>query len=359
MKHDLHSISTLRLHHQHLLEASFNSPKDIVAHLGAMQSQDYDMSKWGIALRMKNPSDQIIEEAIDQAEIIRSHILRPTWHLVARDDYRWMLELSAPQLRRNAASYNKQVGLEERTIQKSLKLIEQLLAGHQYLTRDEIMSALNKHKIKTNDLNSTHIMFNAELNGLVCNGPRRGKQWTYALLDERIPASKSMTRDEALARLASIYFTSHAPASDRDFSWWSGLNLGDARKAINFIEHRLNSVTVNEIIYYFTQEELVHGRYKNNVILLPAFDEFLVSYADRTPSLAPERTRDAITVNGIFKPVIVHEGKVIGLWKRTVKPKHIEMELFPFTDISLATKKSIEKSASQLSAFLNKPLKMN
>ncbi len=346
-------LAMLRLQHQHIHAANLQKPVEVARHMGALQAQDYDMAKWAIGLRIEQGSEAAVEEALSKGELIRSHLLRPTWHIVAADDYRWILELSAPQLKKVAASYNKQVGLDEATLKKSYKLISKLLQQQQHLTRDEIMQVLRKSSIETDTLRSAHIMFHAELNGLVCQGVRNGKQLTYALLDERISKSTSLTREESLVRLALIYFTSHAPATMQDFSWWSGLSKGDARKAIDLTGSALNRMVFENNTYYFTQNDLVLNTHQKSIFMLPAFDEFLVGYADRSASLAKEFNRQVITVNGIFKPTIIIDGKVAGVWKRMTKPTHIVIEIIPFGKPNKQMKQNIKERFIEYGLYSN------
>lgn len=353
MNFNLQHIAQLRVQHQYIDSPLLQNPEDIVSYLGAMQAQDYDMCKFAIALRSTNMNDSVVEEAINNGRIIRSHILRPTWHLVSNQDYAWMLALSAPQLSRVSKSYNKEVELDETNLNKIMRIILKLLANGDHLTRDEIMIELNKKHINTESYRSAHIMFHAELNGLVVNGKRKGKQLTYALFEDRITNKSTISRDEALAKLASRYFTSHSPATLHDFSWWSGLNLGDCRKAISILGKKLNSFELNNLTYYFTQSDLKLEKLTNAIHILPAFDELLVSYSNRLPNLNETNLRDIITVNGIFKPFILHKSTVIGSWKRTIKPKHVEIQINPFESTSTKLTQSIQQRFKQYASFLN------
>ncbi|MFH6997780.1 winged helix DNA-binding domain-containing protein [Flavobacterium sp. FlaQc-57] len=217
-------ISHHRLVSQKLYKTSQTSPQEIVKHLGAMQAQDYAMAKWAIGSRC-DASEKKIEETINSAQIIRTHILRPTWHFVSADDIYWMLDVSAPQVKRFTASAAKKYGFDAKKLDQTNTKIEKLLAGNNHLTRDEIMQELNIKKTSSDDFLSAAIMMNAELDGLVCNGRMKGKQITYALLEERVLKPKTkLTKEEGLAKLAQKYFESHGPATLLDFSWWSGFS---------------------------------------------------------------------------------------------------------------------------------------
>ena len=183
-----------------------------------MQAQDYEMSKWAMGVRLPNQTEGILEAALNNGEVLRTHLLRPTWHLVAPKDIRWMLALSKPQIEKIVAGYNERLGLDIATRSKSNDIIEKALTQRPNLTRNELMEILGHHDIQASDIRAAHLMFHAELTGLVCSGIRKGKQLTYALLDTRTPLTKPLHRDEALAELAKRYFQSHAPATVKDFA---------------------------------------------------------------------------------------------------------------------------------------------
>jgi hypothetical protein len=319
-------ISHYRLASQKLYKTTQCLPQEIVQHLGAMQAQDYAMAKWAIGSRCDS-SEKEIEEAINSAQIIRTHILRPTWHFVAADDIYWMLDLSAPQVKRFTTSAAKKYGFDAKKLDQANIQIEKLLSGNNHLTREEIMQELNIKKSSSEDFLSAAIMMNAELDGLVCNGKMKGKQITYALLEERVSKPKSkLTKEEGLAKLAQLYFESHGPATLLDFSWWSGFPPTTCKLAINAIELQLNSVEIENQKYWFGNDISTDYNFRESVHFLPAFDEILISYKTREASILLEHQSKAFTNNGIFKPIILENGKVIGIWKRTIKKDHAKIE---------------------------------
>ncbi len=339
-----------RLHTQQIAQQQFQQPNELLNWMGAMQAQDYEMSKWAVALRLPDANENKIETALNNGELIRTHILRPTWHIVSAENHRWMMDLSAPQLIRTLNSYAKRDDVDDKTLLKAEKIILKILAKNNHCTRDEIMAVLQKEKINTDGYRSAHIMFHAELNGLVCNGIRKGKEITYALLDERILQSKKISRDEALAKLATIYFQSHSPATLKDFSWWSGLNQTDAKKAIDFISKILEKIEVGEQTYFvFHSKEKIKPN--SEIHLLPAFDEYIISYNHRLDVVDKIHSPKAFTNNGIFKPMIVHDGKIIGTWKRTITGKKLKTEILPFEKISKQTETEIERKMEEFKQY--------
>jgi len=320
-------ISHHRLVSQKLYKTSHNSPEQIVKHLGAMQAQDYSMAKWAIGSRCE-ATEKEIEEAINSGKIIRTHILRPTWHFVAAEDIHWMLDVSGPQVKRIILADTKKHGYDEKEFGKLNSAIEKILAGNNNLTRDEIIQELNMKKVPGEyHLSPVLIMMYAELEGLVCNGIMKGKQMTYSLLEEKVtkPPTK-LTKEEGLAKLAQRYFESHGPATLFDFSWWSGFPTTICKTVMNSIASELNSVEIDNQMYWFGKDYSPEKSFRESVHFIPAFDEILISYKTREASILPQHQSKAFTSNGIFKPVILENSKVIGTWKRTMKKDHTKIE---------------------------------
>lgn len=312
------NIAQMRLANQRIITTDLTTPKAVVTHMGALQAQDYTMAKWAVGLRMPNATDALIESALDAGQLVRTHVLRPTWHLVAAEDARWLLKLTAPHIYPAMKSWNIKLGLDAATYNKSNKIIEHALANNNHLTRDELTMVLTKNGIEAATSRSTLLMFSAELEAIVCNGVMRGKQQTYALMDEKVPKGLVFTREEAISALAQRYFNSHAPATLHDFQWWSGLPMGDARKGIEVLKNDFASEKIDNQTYYF-KPNYQATQPTESIHFLPSFDEFLVSYKDRSAAIAPHLKALAMTSNGIFKPVIVVNGQVIGVWKRDIK----------------------------------------
>ena len=187
-------------------------------------------------------TDADVQRALDDGQILRTHAMRPTWHFIAAEDARWLLELTAPQVRKRMATYDRRIGLETPRMKRGTAIIERALRDKQYLTRVELRERLARAGMELDPIRTGHLALWAELVGVICSGPRRGKQSTYALLDERVPASPRMSRDESIAELATRFFRSHGPATIRDFVWWSGLNTPDAKRAIEIIKPRRQEI---------------------------------------------------------------------------------------------------------------------
>ena len=346
-------ISLLRLVNQQIAGTTFKTAKEIVAWMGAMQAQDYSMAKWAVGVRLPGSTDARIEAAITSGEIIRTHVLRPTWHFVSPDDIYWMLELAAPNILSAMRSRHKELELNEAVQKKSNAIIEKLLLGGNQLTRDEIFAELEQKKIATDNQRGVHILMRAELDGVICSGATKGKQQTYALLAERVPKKETFRKEEALAELAKRYFTSHGPATIQDFIWWSGLSVGDAKRGLEAVKSNFISEEIDSQIYWFA-DNVVYSKKNESLYLLPAYDEFVISYKDRITILTPESQAKAISNNGIFWPVIVSNGKVIGTWKREQKKDSVIIETEFFTSRQKTTAAQCKNRAEQFGNFIGK-----
>jgi hypothetical protein len=355
---NLTDIAPLRLINQQIKASKFKTAKEIVGWLGAMQAQDFNMAKWAIGVRLPNSTDKLIESAIDQGEIIRTHLMRPTWHFVSSDDIYWMLSLTAPQIKASLRSRNKELELTEIIYEKSNSIIENALQGGKHLFREELVAGLEQANIATDNNRASHLLLGAELDGIICSGKKKNNKITYALLSERVAGTKTFTRDEALAQLAQKYFTSHGPATIQDFVWWSGLSVNESRHALEMIKSNLVSETIDHQTFWFTNPIAIPKLEKDSIYLLPTYDEFIINYKDRTASLPLENFSKAVSNNGIFRPTIVINGQVKGLWKRTIKKDKIilETEFFQLVDKSII--KLIEKAVVPYEIFMNKKVEM-
>jgi hypothetical protein len=344
------AIAALRLSAQLLDTAAPLSPPALVGYFGAMQAQDYAMSKWGVGIRT-GIQETKIEEAIRKGEIIRTHILRPTWHLVAAPDLRWMMDLTAPPIKKVILKACEKYNISAPSLKRYLTSFEKALAGNKHLTRAELMAGINLKGTPANDIRPTLICMHAELHGVLCSGEMSGKQITYALMDERVPQAPSLPREEALVRLAQQYFISRGPATVHDFSWWSGLNMKDCRQAVAAIKSSLGSVTVEEKTYWYNKK-LKEKPSLHRIHFIPAFDEFLISYTDRKASLALKHQPDTFTTNGILYPVILEDGMVMGTWKRTLKKDSVIIDTKYFRKPDKASIRLHLEAAGRVGTFL-------
>ncbi|HEX7556246.1 MAG TPA: winged helix DNA-binding domain-containing protein, partial [Leptolinea sp.] len=265
-------IANIRLVNQQITSTKFKTVKDLVSWMGAMQAQDYAMVKWAIGVRLPDSTDLSVETALNNAEILRTHILRPTWHLVSADDIYWLQALTAPRIKTKLKSRDTQLGLSPSVFAKSNLLLEKALSGGKQLTREEIINEFEKASIVTGGPDVSHILLQAELDGIVCSGAMKGGKQTFALLQERVPKTNNFTNDEALANLAKKYFSSHSPATIQDFIWWSGLSSSSAKKGLDMVKSDFFSETINSQTYWYSNSLSIPEPSQNPVHLLPAFD---------------------------------------------------------------------------------------
>jgi len=334
----------IRLKNQLLVDKTFNEAKDIVQWMCAMQAQDFPMSMWAVGIRHKNTTLDAVQKAFNSGEILRTHVLRPTWHLVSPDDISWMLELTAPNIKNLTRARDYGLGIDETIINYCNSILEKELRDGNHLTAEELKFVFKNLKIDTDENRFYHIMMHAELDGIVCSGAIKNKKQSYALLSERITTVPKLTRDEALAKLAFKYISSHGPVCLKDFAWWSGLSVGDSRKAIEMVkQHFVTEVIENETYWFF--ETTIPNR-SDSIHFIPAFDETIISYRNRNAVLMPEHQPKAYTSNGIFKPVVMINGEGSGIWKRTIKKDSVHIEIDHFINHNLpniAFEKAIEK----------------
>jgi hypothetical protein len=347
------AISDARLISQKITAPEFSHAKDVVTWMGAMQAQDYAMAKWAIGVRMTGATDKNVQSALDKGEILRIHLLRPTWHFVAAEDIYWMLQLSAHKIKSSLKTRHKGLGLAESVHLKLQKIIVKELSGNVILTRDELAIEFKKAGIRTDENRLSHILFRAEMDGIVCSGPMKGKKLSYSLLGERVPRTRELSRDEALAELAKRYFLSRCPATIQDFIWWSNLSPSEARKAIDLVKPLFIFESFDSTEYLLPNSFSGALAKNNSVHLLPAFDEFLISYRNRSSSLSKVHNKKTISDNGIFYPIIVVNGQVSGVWKRTFQKNKINIETDLYYPANKQINNMLTKKLDMFGKFLN------
>ncbi len=352
---DTTEIIKSRLYNSGLINSPFKTASDVVSHLGAVQAQDFAAAKWALGLRIKNSTDEEIEKAFNEGKILRTHVMRPTWHFIAPEDIRWMLELTAPRVKTILKSYNRKLELDDALFAKSNAAIIKTLQDHTYCTRQELKAILEEIGINTDVQRLAHIIMQAELDGLICSGPRRGKQFTYALMEERVKKAKKLSREQALTKLVINYFKSHGPAQLKDFSWWSGLTVKDARDALNSIKSKLNQSTHNDKTYWFFDNKEVKTPKSPSALLLSIYDEYTIAYKDRGDISEARDIERMISMGNALTAVIILNGKVAGTWNKSLKKNRVEIRLNPFHKFSKDEQEAIESEANRYSEFVEIP----
>jgi hypothetical protein len=342
------------LANQRLTKPTFERAINVVSLLGAVQAQDYGGAKWGLAQRMRNATDDDIEKQIAAGTIVRTHILRPTWHFVAAADIHWMLALSAPRVHAANAYYYRTLELDSAVFSKSRKILIKTLQGGKQLTRVELGTAMSKAGIPMKDsrrLNAS--MMWAELDGVVCSGARRGKQFTYALLEELVPRTKILERDEALAELARRYFLTRGPATADDFSWWSGLTKSDSRRAAAAAASDLEHEIIDGRSYWFPTPTRVAKRRTPIVHLLPNYDEYFIGLKDRSAfSTRLGKARIEVRMDALQGHILTINGQIVGGWNRTLRGKDVVVHLKLLQRLTAPETRAVEKAARSFGEFL-------
>ena len=328
------TIIAHRLINQCLLQNSYTKTEDVVSHMIAIQSQEFAPARWAISIRGHKLSNNSILDAFNSGEILRTHLLRPTWHFVAKADIRWVVRLTAPHIINRSKYYYKQAGLDATVFTKSNKVITKCLRDKTFLTRKEIEQELSKNKIRVTGIGLGYIMMKAELDSIICSGPRKGNQFTYALIDELVAPQKPIERNEALVRLFNQYIISRGPASLADFSYWSGLSAADANKALKMSGIDLSVCQYQHQKLYYTPDTVVSDRKassiirsgkSNTTILLPDYDEYLMSYKDKSLLTTEGSSAGKNPTN--YNRVIIEKGRIIASWRKAQTESDVTIQL--------------------------------
>jgi hypothetical protein len=354
------NIAHQRLLNQHLAAAVFEKPEQVVQWLGAVQSQDYAGAKWALGLRLQGATDDDIERAFTDGSILRTHLMRPTWHFVTPADIRWMLALTAPRVNAASAHYFRKLDLDRTVFTRSSAALVKALKGGKQLTREELRGVLERAGIAADSgMRLGYIMMRAELDGIVCSGARRGKQFTYALLEERVPQAKALQRDEALFELTKRYFRTRGPATVRDFAWWSGLTMVDTKRGIELAQSELVNEEAGGQTYWLAASVPSPRGASHTAHLLPNYDEYFIGFKDRSAIL------DVVTAskldersNALSAHIIVLDGQVVGGWKRTLKKNAVVVELNLLAHLGKAEQRAVALAAQKYGAFLELPVEL-
>lgn len=351
-------IARLRLYSQHMIQADFTSAHDIVSWLGALQAQDYNGALWSIGLRSQNLTRNDVEQSITNREIVRTWPMRGTLHFLAAEDVRWMIRLLTPQIISGSAGRRRQLELDDNVLRKSQSIIEQALSGGRCLTRDALCKLLDDNAITTSGQRGIHILLHLSMEGVLCFGPHEGKQPTFVLLEEWIPPAQEKGREESLSLLAKRYFTSHGPATLKDFAGWGKMTLKDSRLGIELAGDTIQKTLINDT-YYWHDATLDIPTARVRSLLLPGFDEYMLGYKDRTPALEIQHSSKIVPGNnGMFLATIIIDGQVVGTWKKITRKSGIQIQLIPFRSLSDLEVMNIHQAAERYGQFMQTPVEI-
>ena len=346
-------IVRMRLRAQGIVGNAFRSPADVVRTLGAVQAQDYLGALWAVGLRVPGSTEPDVERALAGRTILRTWPMRGTLHVVAAEDARWMLELLTPRVIARAAGRYRQLGLDDAVFTRCRKAIERALRGGRQLSRAKVYDVFNAAGVPTDESRGLHILGWLAQKGVVCFGARELKQQTIVLLEEWAPGAKRLGKEEALAEHAARYFTGHGPASLRDFVWWTGLSVTEARAALAAAAPGLERDVVGEETYWFAPSGAATEDAPARVHLLPVYDEFAVAYRDRSAILDPEHV--SLARNGIFGSIVIADGRIVGTWKRALAKGAVGVSTSLFAPLPAARARDLAAATARYAAFLGLP----
>jgi hypothetical protein len=320
---------------------------DLVKQLGAMQAQEYVPALWAVGLRARSETEASVEKQLATGKIVRTHPMRGTHHFVHADDVRWLIALMGPLMIQRNQRRNRELDLDEKTLTKALRVLAQALTGGHHLARAGVADVLRRAKISSDGQRLAHIIYRAELEGLVCSGARQGKQITIALMDERVPAQKPRSRENSLAELATRYFTTRGPATAKDFAWWCQLPAADIRAAMQSVKLETDGT------YYWRDAGKLAPLPR--ALLIPPYDEYTVAYADRSHAGAPPADPKTFGESALLGPGVVIDGKVIGSWKRRISKKGVAIETRLWRKVTMAETAAIDEAADRYAVFIGQP----
>ena len=331
----------------------------MVRGLLAVQSQDYAGAKWALAQRLPGVTEADLDARFDAGELLRTHVMRPTWHFVDPADLRWLLALTASRVHQASAYQYRLLELDPATRARGRSVIEAALRGGRALTREELGAALTGAGLPASGLRLGYFTADAELEALICSGPRRGRRQTYALVDERVPPSRPRERDEALAELARRYVRGHGPAQSIDLAWWSGLTLRDAREGLELATPPLAKESVGERTFWVDPDEPRPASLdRPTVHLLPNYDELLIAFRDRSDAADPGLPAQARVAQVILAHVIVRDGLVVGGWRRVDDGASVRIHPSVLVDLRGDEQDALEQAIRRFETYLGRPVRV-
>ncbi|GAB4521861.1 MAG: winged helix DNA-binding domain-containing protein [Anaerolineae bacterium] len=349
-------IGLQRLRSQHITQDKFETPEDVVGWMGAMQAQDYLQAVWAVGVRTQRGLLADVEQALETGRIIRTWPMRGTIHFILPQEARWRLMLSAARMIAADQRRLHQLDLSVEIMAQCEAVFRAALEGGKRLTRSQMLDLLEHNGISAAKQRGYHILWYTAQIGVICLGPMEDKQQTFTLLDNWV--QEDLTREEALGTLARRYFTSHGPATVHDLAWWAGITVTDARSGLEMVKTEFITEEVDGKTYWMhaSANGINPDDDSARVMLLPGFDEYFLGYKDRGAIISDEHMQKVVPGNnGVFKPMLVVDGEVVGLWQRTVKKKAVEVTLLPFNTLGAYEAEAVE-AAQGYAAFHGLPL---
>lgn len=350
------SIAYQRLLNQRITGMKSESPERAIREIGALQAQDYHQAVWGIGLRTQSANIKDVEQAVIDRKIVLTWPMRGTIFFVPAEDAKWMLKLTESRLQTNDKKKQMEFELDEDILNQCRRIIGAALRDCTPVSRTRLMELLEEAGISTKNGRGYYILGYLGRTGMICFGPLEGKQQTFVLLDEWVPNSTKLTFEESLAELAWRYFTGHGPATIQDFAWWTGLKVSDAKRGFEAVKSDFRSEFVQDTEYWSSDSVTLAPVETGSAVLLPGFDEYYLGYKDRSAIIQAEHDAHIAPYrNGVFQPIMVADGEVVGIWKREIKRSGLEITLTPFSPMN-DWEERFKGAAQQYSDFLGLPL---
>jgi len=359
-----HRIARLRLRNQRLAgpltgAAALRTAADVVAWMGAVQAQEYPYARWSVGQRANGLLDEAaVEAALARGDIVRTHVMRDTWHFVTRSDARWLLRLTGPRIQaRNGTQYRK-LRLDSAQLAKTDALLADVLSGGVQLTRRALADELAQRGLVADGPRLAYILMHAELEEVICSGARQGKQNTYALFDDRVPPGASFDRDAALAEAVLRFFTSHGPATVKDFTWWSYLTVADARRGLELVGDALESTVIDGRTYWSAANDggTASRRAAPRAHLLQVYDEYVIAYRESRDLLDLDHLAGRLPGGQVmFLHAVILDGQVIGHWRRQITKTALIAETQLARALSDAEATAVEEAVARHGAFVGLP----
>lgn len=343
-------IALARLQNHHLDGGKLTSADSIVEWMGAMQAQEYEQAKWAVGSRLPGSALKDIEFAISKKTIVRTWLLRGTLHFVSAKDVHWMLELVAPGIIPRLRARHEELGLKENQFELFYSILTENLQGGKELSRTELTELFQEKGIDAKGPRLYHILLKAALDQIICCGKKND---LFRLLGK---GRNKMSREDSLKQLAKKYYFSHGPATTDDFATWAGIPLKDARNGTEAAGRALHNFQFENKIYW-------HGGTKNRhdlpeCMLLAGFDEYYLGYKEKNITADSKHVQHIVQKNGIFNPVILIDGYIYGIWKRTFQKGNVIIELFPFKKFNKRQKDLVMAAAERFGNFIGRDLQI-
>jgi hypothetical protein len=345
-------VARWRLRTQHLVSPFATSARGVVGQLLAVQAENASQAAWAVASRTKNPDQADLAALLDDGVVVRTHVLRPTWHFVLAEDIGWLLDLTAPRVKRvTGLQLRSAHGLDERSIDEAVAAVMGALASRGQLTRTQMADELRERGIAGAGQMLMILLAHVELDGLICSGATAGGEHTYALMSERVPTPRRLERTEALAELALRYFTGHGPATERDLAYWATLNLTDVRAGLQQVRDRLDSFEHDGRTFWYAPGEVPPGPQEPAGHLLQVLDETYRGYQDSRWVLDAAgdvpRTREAAIGMALV------DAQLVATMRRTIAGGHVKFDLKPYRAMTPAEIDALEHAADRYGKYLH------